>query len=299
MKCVKCLQALAIPDPSAQSAIPEPAVPVDPPVAAVTEHCPFCMESIRKGHHRCKVCGLLFRAGASSKARAQFPTRNVLISVSILLVLAAIAFTCVLWKNKNASTELTTNRAQPASPQKRTGSDLALVELQSIEEKKSSEARAQFTEAARATMAAIEDIEIAIKSKTELEVYSQRVVTLSTSMDKLLEVAEQTGMYKSNADAREFCKVAASIFLAHSQAINQWNLENVHHGEKDAARVAHKQLIQDGADAAKVSQSAKELGERLDQLTKEVMAAIEARYNLWKEAETQVSAAESLLSRLK
>ncbi|MSR65342.1 MAG: hypothetical protein EXS18_06120 [Verrucomicrobiae bacterium] len=152
-----------------------------------------------------------------------------------------------------------------------------------------------FVTAATRLIASLHEVRLAVKADADHDKYLKALGGVTPNLDLLLRTADETGLYKSNPEVRDFCTKASSIFLSYNQALEQWNHERLLRANKNVVKLAHEVVIQTVTDKTAVNKSIQETTGKLNDLTAEVMKAMESRYDLWVNAAKQTDAAAAIL----
>jgi hypothetical protein len=306
MKCVSCLQLLTIPTPKGRQPFPPP----DQSVAKDPGSCPFCLEAIRAGRHACNVCGQEFRTVWPRQAHIKQAALK-LAGVFAGLAVIVLGFWTSLQPKPPKRIATVPVKAEPVSAAPRlklqAGSAVAAVDLAprqetrvepEPQEQKSAAAKLTVAGEANKAVAQIGDLSSAVKAGIQLELYTQKVAALATTVDELLRIVDESGLYDTNEAVRNLCKRASDIFFDYNQALNHWNVEVSMKADKEAVRAAHQAKLTAPGGEKEMSQSVQDTTDELDELTYRVMRAINDRYDLWVDAQKQEEAIRTLLPNI-
>jgi hypothetical protein len=159
-------------------------------------------------------------------------------------------------------------------------------------------ARERLLASARAMMAKVQTLDTSLQKEISYDQYFPALVELQAKVDEVLGTAEETGSFRADADVQQLCKIAVDIVRNHCEALKMWKQENSLVAERKEVRAAHEARIRSFTDIAAINQSLQETTQKLDQLTAQLMATIEARYDLWINTQKQTKVAVEVLSKL-
>lgn len=236
-------------------------------VPAAPLRCPFCLESARKRRTVCSMCGEPLPPTTSG---AQRLLKTALFIAAVLLIGALAA----AYSHRE-------RRSRPKPAPQRSAVSAARLPAPKAEIAPSD---TRFLTAARAALAEIQQLDSGVQAKLEHDDYSQKLSALASKLEALLDAAETSGLYGADADARQLCARAASIFFDYQQALNHWDLALLWAEEMEEIKAA-QEATEHSAD-------------KLEQLIVKAKGALATRADLWAHAHEQGEAASAIFTRL-
>jgi hypothetical protein len=291
MKCIYCSASIIIPSPTALATEAvkkrsEPAMAAVPTASAPAVICPSCREPIHEDRKSCAGCGNPLPAQDHAPRSPQATWLAVACATLVGLILGADLVAITEWKKHKGRA---TMHAMP----------MANANLSRHHEATAPGLDPSFTITAMSVMTSLQQVQLAVKADADRGKYIETLGGVMPKLDEFLRVADETGLYKSNPDVRDFCAKASSAFLTYNRAREQWDTELLQRLKRDTVRLAHETVVATATDKAAVDQSLKETTDKLNDLTVKVMKAMESRYDLWLNAEKETQAAAEVLVRLK
>lgn len=154
-----------------------------------------------------------------------------------------------------------------------------------------------WPKAVQAVTGEIQRINAVGKSETSREEHLRRLIALADAADEMLRMVEESDALKNDPHAQRVCKLASDIFFLHNQAAEKWEEEVALRAQKDAVKVAHRERLAAGLHGEALQKGIAETTALMNDITADVMAAINARYDLWLQAQKQAEQIEPLVAR--
>lgn len=165
-------------------------------------------------------------------------------------------------------------------------------------EKREATLPAGWAKAVRGVVREIQLINAVVETKIGREDYLGRLIALADQADEMLRIAEENDVLRTDANAQQFCKLASDIFFLHNQASEKWDEELTLRRQKEAFKAAHQERLAAGLQGEALQKGIAETTAVMNEITNDVMAAINARYDLWLQAQKQGEQVEPLAAKL-